>query len=176
MVVCMKKKRTYTLSFFEGAKHVHLCAVTNMFQEDTRIFAAQILQLPYRWHEALPKLFHCSVRNTWATWWLGMTHRTSGLNKILVPRVNCRPTARFLAVLSAKFPLNLCSRLRFFEPKHTTSTLCTCESSHLDFNCCSARGGGIGYYSTTCIKLAMVFILGECILLLIHCNGLLHYQ
>src|SRR5215510_2641834 len=81
-----------------------------------------------------------------------MAHRTSGLNKIRVPGVNCRPTGRFLAILSAKFPLNLCSRLRFFEPKHTTSTLCTCESTHLDFKCWSARGGGIGYYSTTCMK------------------------
>jgi hypothetical protein len=79
-----------------------------------------------------------------------MAHRTSGLNKIIVPLVNCRTTGRFLAVLSAKFPLNLCSRLCFFEPKHTTSTLCTCESSRR-----SAHGGGIWHYSTTCIELAM---------------------
>jgi hypothetical protein len=84
-----------------------------------------------------------------------MAYRTSGLNKILVPRVNCRPAGRFVATLSAKFPLNLCNRLRFFEAKHTTSTLCTCESTHLDLNCGSARGGGLGYYSTTCIKLVM---------------------
>jgi len=71
---------------------------------------------------------------------------------IRVPGVNCRPTGRFLAILSAKFPLNLCSRLHFFEPKHTTSTLCTCESSHLDFKCGSARCGGIGYCSTMCMK------------------------
>ena len=91
--------------------------------------------------------------NTWPIGWLGIAHRTSGLNKILVPGVNCRPTGRFLDIVSAKFPLNLCSRLRFFEPKHTTSTLCICESSHIDFNCWSARGDGIGYYSTTCMKL-----------------------
>ena len=36
--------------------------------------------------------------------------------------------------------------------QNTTSTLCTCESSHLDFKCGSARGGGIGYHSTTCMK------------------------
>jgi hypothetical protein len=114
-------------------------------------------------NEALHKLFHCSVRNTWVTGWLGLAHRTSGLNKILVPQVNRRTIESFLAILSAKFPLNLCSRLRFFEPKHTTSTLCACESSHLDPNCGRARGRGIGlekystqYYSTTCIKLAMV--------------------
>jgi hypothetical protein len=35
------------------------------------------------------------------------------------------------------------------------SILCTCESSQLDYNCESARDGGIGYYSTTCIKLEM---------------------
>jgi hypothetical protein len=66
-------------------------------------------------------------------------------------------TGRFLAILSAKFIFNLCSALRFFEPKHTTSTLCTCESSHFDLNCGSACGGGssIGYYSTECIKLAV---------------------
>ena len=81
-----------------------------------------------------------------------MAHRTSGLKKIRVPGVKCRPTGRFLAILSAKVPLHLCSRLRFFEAKHTTSTLCTCESCHLDFKCGSARGGGIGYYSTTCMK------------------------
>jgi hypothetical protein len=61
-------------------------------------------------NEVLPKLLHCSG-------WLGVAHRTSCLNKILVPRVNCRPTGKLLAILRAKFPLNLCSRLRFFEPK-----------------------------------------------------------
>jgi hypothetical protein len=66
-------------------------------------------------NKALSKLFHCSVRNTWATGWLDVVHRTSGLYKILVLRVNCRPTVTFLAILSAKLPLNLCSRLRFFE-------------------------------------------------------------
>jgi len=40
MVVSMKKKRPYTLLFAEGAKHVHLWAITNMFQGDTWIFAA----------------------------------------------------------------------------------------------------------------------------------------
>jgi hypothetical protein len=40
-----------------------------------------------------------------------MAHRTCGFNEILVPRVNCRSTRRFLAMLSAKFPLNLCSIL-----------------------------------------------------------------
>ena len=84
-----------------------------------------------------------------------MAHRTSGLNKIFVPGVNCRPTGMFLVILSAKFPLNLCSRLHFFEPKHTMSTLCTCESIHLDFNCGSAFGGGIGYYGTMCTKLGV---------------------
>jgi hypothetical protein len=103
----------------------------------------------------LSQLFHCSNRNTWATWWLGMAHGTSGLNKILMPRVNCRPIGRFLEILSAKFPLNLCSRHRFLEAKHTTSMLCICESSHPDINCGSVRGGCTGYYSTTCIKLAM---------------------
>jgi hypothetical protein len=34
-----------------------------------------------------------------------MAHRTSGLNKILVPPVNFRPTGKFLAILSVKFPL-----------------------------------------------------------------------
>jgi hypothetical protein len=52
---------------------------------------------------------------------------------ILVTRVNHRPTGRFLAILSAKFPLNMCSRLHSFEPKHTMSMLCTCESSHMVF-------------------------------------------
>jgi hypothetical protein len=33
-----------------------------------------------------------SERHTWASGWLGKEHRTSDLNKILVPRVNCRPT------------------------------------------------------------------------------------
>jgi hypothetical protein len=78
------------------------------------------------------------------------------LNKTLVAQVNCRPTGRFLAILNAIFPLNLCSRLHFFETKHTTRTHLTCESSHLDFNCGSARGGSIEYYSTTSIKLAML--------------------
>jgi hypothetical protein len=110
--------------------------------------------LPWTSNEALSKLFHCSVRNTWATGWLGMVNRTSGLNKILVPRVNCRPTVRLLAILGGKFLFNLSSRLSFLEPKHTTSTLCTCESSLLDFTCRRARGGGIGYYSIKCIKLA----------------------
>jgi hypothetical protein len=50
-------------------------------------------------NEALPKQFHYSFRNTG---WLGMAYRTSGLNKILVPRVNCRTTARFLAILSVE--------------------------------------------------------------------------
>jgi hypothetical protein len=111
--------------------------------------------LSWTLNEALPKLFHCSVRNTWPTEWLGMAQRISGLNKILVPRVSFKIIGRFLMILSVKFPLNLCSRLRFFAPKHTTSTLCTYESSHLDFNCRGAHGGCIGYYSTTCIKLAM---------------------
>jgi hypothetical protein len=97
--------------------------------------------------ETLPKLFHCSVRNTRATGWPNMAHKTCGLNKILVPRSNCRSTGRFLAILSAKFPSNLCGRLRFFEPKHITRTLYICESSHLDFNSGNARGGGICYYS-----------------------------
>jgi hypothetical protein len=82
-------------------------------------------------------------------------HRTSDLNKILMSRVNCKPTGRFLMILSVKFSLNLCSRLCFFEPKHTTSTLYAFESSYLDFNCGSTCSGGIGYYSTTCIRLAM---------------------
>jgi hypothetical protein len=84
-----------------------------------------------------------------------MEQRTSGLNKLLVELVNCRPTGRFPAILSAKFHLNLCSSLSFFKPK--MSTLCTCESSHLKLNCGSARGEGIAYYSTTCIELAMFF-------------------
>jgi hypothetical protein len=83
-----------------------------------------------------------------------MAHRTYSLNKILVPWVNCRPTGRFLTRLSAKIYC-LCSKLCFFEPKHTTSTLCACESSHLHFNCGSFRSSGIGYYSTVCNKLAM---------------------
>jgi hypothetical protein len=61
----------------------------------------------------------------------------------------------FLAILSANLPLNLCNRLSFFEPKHTGSSLCTSESSHLGFNRERDRGGGTGYYSTTRIKLAM---------------------
>jgi hypothetical protein len=40
MVVFMKKKGLYALSFAEGPKHAHLWAVTNMFQEDTWIFTA----------------------------------------------------------------------------------------------------------------------------------------
>jgi hypothetical protein len=61
----------------------------------------------YFWNsnEALPKLFHRSARNTWATGWLGMAHGTSGLIKILVPRVNWRPTGRFLAILTAEISL-----------------------------------------------------------------------
>jgi hypothetical protein len=35
------------------------------------------------------------------------------------------------------------------------STLCAYDSGHLDFNYGSARGGGTGYYSTTCIKLGV---------------------
>jgi hypothetical protein len=84
-----------------------------------------------------------------------MAHRASGLNEILVPRLNCMPIGRFLAKPSSKFPFNLCSRHRFFEPKHTTRTLCTYESSHLDFNCESAYSGGIEYYSIMCIKLTI---------------------
>jgi hypothetical protein len=84
-----------------------------------------------------------------------MAHRTSGLNEILVPSVKCRLTGRFLEILNTKFPFDLCSRYRFFEPKHTMRTLCACERSHLDFNGESASGGGIGYYRITCIKLAM---------------------
>jgi hypothetical protein len=83
-----------------------------------------------------------------------MAHRTSGLNKTLVPRVNCRPTERFSAILSAKIPLNLCSRLRFLESKCTKNKLCTCESSHLEFNCGRAF---IKYYSTTCLMKRAIF-------------------
>jgi hypothetical protein len=36
-----------------------------------------------------------------------MEHRTSGLNKILVPRESCRPTGRFLAILSAEIFLTV---------------------------------------------------------------------
>jgi hypothetical protein len=133
-----------------------------MWRPHSNIWNTSFLRRTSRWlsltsNEALLKLFHCSVRNTRAIGWLGMAHRTSGLNIILVPRVNCRPAGRFFATLSATFPLSLCSRLRFFEPKDTTSTLCICESSYHDLNCWRARVGGIGYYSTMCIKLAVFY-------------------
>jgi hypothetical protein len=96
----------------------------------------------------------CSIHKkhigVWVTW---MAHRSSGHRKIIVPRVNCEPTGRFLTILSAKYLLNLCSsRLRFFEQKHTTSMFCTYESSHLEFNCQRFRYAGIGSDTTMCIK------------------------
>jgi hypothetical protein len=52
--------------------------------------------------ERSSQLFNCNVRKTRTTGLLGMTHSTTGLYKIPVPPVNCRPTGRFHAILSAE--------------------------------------------------------------------------
>uniref|UniRef100_A0A1B6DFM5 Uncharacterized protein n=1 Tax=Clastoptera arizonana TaxID=38151 RepID=A0A1B6DFM5_9HEMI len=39
-----------------------------------------------------------------------------------MPLINCRPTRSIFRVLGTKITLNCCRRLRFFKPKHTTST------------------------------------------------------
>jgi hypothetical protein len=44
-----------------------------------------------------------------------MAHRTSFSTKLYT---QCSTSGTFLAIMNAKFPLNFCSRLRFFEPKH----------------------------------------------------------
>jgi hypothetical protein len=77
-----------------------------------------------------------------------LLNRTSGLNKILVLPVNCKPTGRFLAVLW-NF-LWTCVAYFVSSNQNTVSILCTCESIG------NIRGGVILYYSTTCIKLAML--------------------
>jgi hypothetical protein len=89
--------------------------------------------------------------------WHG-THWTSFSITFLQHELTIGPTGRFLAILRAKFPLNLCSRLRFLESKHITSTNCNYYSTHLDCNCGSARGGSIGYYSTAWFNLAMLLL------------------
>jgi hypothetical protein len=103
-VRCWKMDSLYTFKCkrFRNARHTVTFGIPSFPRRTSR-------WLSWTSNEAFLKLFHCSLRNTWATVWLGMVHRSSGLNKIIVPRVNCRSTVRFLAILSVKFPLNLCS-------------------------------------------------------------------